>query len=113
MAVNEEKSVDKAADKPADKAQNSPLNIQREGAGGKTDAKLDKDESVAPWDRDDAPAGSTSESLLTKDKNGEPRVSSGTHYTTLADGRIVPGFGIGTHYDDGDSVVPVVAHFAG
>lgn len=52
------------------------------------------------WERPDAPPGSTAESLLVFE-NGRPvRVAGPTHYVHLADGRVVGGFGGGTHYSD-------------
>lgn len=57
---------------------------------------------VPVWEQDDAPAGSTAESLLVFE-NGRPvRVAGPTHYCHLADGRVIGGFGGGTHYADVD-----------
>jgi hypothetical protein len=70
------------------------------------------------WERDDAPPGSTAESLLAFE-NGRPvRVAGPTHYVHLADGRIVGGYGGGTHYADLDEdgnqrVTRIVANHEG
>lgn len=75
--------------------------------------ELDQSREVPLWDRDDAPKGSTDSSLL-KYENGVPvRVSGPTHFSHLANGKIVGSYGIGTHHDDGKGPVPVVAHYAG
>jgi hypothetical protein len=97
---------------------NSRLNIQRRSnTQDPADVKLDRKRDVAPWDKDDAPKGSTSESLLTTDDNGKPVVSGETHYAHLANGQIVGSYGIGTHHTDADyndgAPVPVATHFAG
>lgn len=56
------------------------------------------------WEAPGSPPGSTKESLAVYE-NGKPvRALGATHYLHLADGRVVPGIGIATHYseDDGD-----------
>lgn len=75
--------------------------------------ELDTTRETPLWERDDAPAGSTEESLLVHE-NGKPvRVAGPTHYGHLANGAIVGSYGVGTHHDDGDGPVPYVAHYAG
>jgi hypothetical protein len=52
------------------------------------------------WERDDAPPGSTEASLLVFE-NGRPvRVAGPTHYVHLADGRVIGGYGGGTHHSE-------------
>lgn len=98
---------------------NSPVNIQRRAdvqnpaEVGKVGNKVE----TPPWEKEDAPKGSTSESLLTTDENGKVVVADPTHYTHLANGQVVATYGIGTahtdeNYENGRPV-PVVAHFAG
>lgn len=70
------------------------------------------------WDREDAPPGSTSESLLVFEGGVPVRVAGPTHYVHLADGRVIGGFGSGTHYADVDDfgnqrVTRVVANHEG
>jgi len=89
------------------------LGIVRRDRSKPADVELDRKTEVQPWERDDAPKGSTSESLMSEDENGKPVVSGPTHYSHLANGEIVGSYGIGTHHDSGDGPVPVVAHFAG
>lgn len=83
--------------RPADR-----LNIRQPRRDRPADAGLDRRRETPPWERDDAPKGSTSESVMTTDENGRTRVAGPTHYTHLADGRIVGGYGIGTHHTDAD-----------
>jgi hypothetical protein len=64
---------------------------------------------IPVWEADDAPAGSTAESLL-EYENGKPaRVAGPTHHVHLQNGRVVSHFGGGTHYsevdEDGNDVV--------
>lgn len=54
------------------------------------------------WEADDAPPGSTSESLLVFEGGRPVRVAGPTHYLHLADGRVVGGYGHATHYADVD-----------
>lgn len=55
---------------------------------------------VPVWEREDAPPGSTSESLLVFDRGRPVRVAGPTHFHHLADGRVVAGFSGGTHYSE-------------
>jgi len=71
------------------------------------------------WARDDAPPGSTEASLLVFE-NGRPvRVAGPTHYVHLADGRVVGGYGGGTHWaepgEDGgpDTIIRIVGNHEG
>ena len=64
--------------------------------------KVGREKVVPVWERDDAPPGSTSESLLVFENGIPVRVAGPTHYCHLADGRVVGGFGGGTHYADVD-----------
>ena len=98
---------------------NSPVNIQRrDNVQDAADVgKVGNKVETPPWAKDGAPKGSTSESLLTTDENGKLVVADPTHYTHLANGRVVATYGIGTHhtdenYNDGQPVA-VVNHFAG
>lgn len=54
------------------------------------------------WEADDAPPGSTAESLLVFEGGRPVRVAGPTHYHHLADGRVVGGYGHATHYADTD-----------
>lgn len=70
------------------------------------------------WERDDAPPGSTAESLLVFEGGVPVRVAGPTHYVHLADGRVVGGFGGGTHHSDTDEegnerLVRIVANHEG
>lgn len=61
------------------------------------------------WEAEDAPPGSTSESLLVFERGRPVRVAGPTHYHHLADGRVIGGFAGGTHFDDGSKVTRIVA----
>lgn len=75
--------------------------------------ELDTSREVPLWERDDAPDGSTESSLLVYEDGKPVRVSGPTHYQHNADGSITGGFGIGTHVDTGDRIVPILAHYQG
>lgn len=75
--------------------------------------ELDTEREVPLWERDDAPKGSTEGSLLTYENGVPVRVSGPTHYQHNADGSITGGYGIGTHVDNGDRIVPILAHYQG
>ena len=75
------------------------LQAQRESG---TEAKPDMVREVPPWERDDAPAGSTSESLMVYERGQAVRVAGPTHYVHLANGRVIADYGIGTHYSEAD-----------
>ena len=61
-------------------------------------AKVGQDKPVPLHQRDDAPLGSTAESLL-EYENGVPvRVAGPTHHIHLQNGRVVAHFGGGTHF---------------
>ena len=80
----------------------------------KSDVVLEKDTTLELWEADDAPAGSTSESLLYYENGLPVRVSGPTHFHHLADGSVVGGYGIGTHHTDVDgSVTPITATYGG
>jgi hypothetical protein len=55
---------------------------------------------IRVWEAEDAPPGSTSESLLVFERGIPVRVAKPTHYTHLADGRVVSTFGGGTVYSE-------------
>ena len=63
-------------------------------------AQLDTTREKPVWEQDDAPPGSTSESLLVFEGGRPVRVAGPTHYVHLADGRIVGGYGGCTHYSE-------------
>lgn len=91
--------------------------LSRTRQGG-TENKIDTVREVPMWERDDAPAGSTEASLKVFENGVPVRISGPTHHTHLADGRIVGGYGIGTHYseanDDGtDSYTRIIASYGG
>jgi hypothetical protein len=65
-------------------------------------AQIGETKGTPVWEQDDAPPGSTSESLLVFERGIPVRVAGPTHYCHLADGRIVGGYGGGTHYADVD-----------
>lgn len=78
---------------------------QLDALGQNTDVpapSLDTAAEVPVWELDDAPAGSTSESLLVLERGKPVRVSGPTHYAHLSDGRVVSSYGIGTHYTEAD-----------
>jgi hypothetical protein len=52
------------------------------------------------WELPDAPPGSTAESLLVFEGGRPVRVAGPTHYVHLADGRVIGGYGGGTHFSD-------------
>lgn len=117
MAENEEATVPQE-ESPAQRRSNSPVNIQRRAdVQNPADVQVGNKQETPPWERDDAPKGSTSESLLAKDENGKDVVADPTHYTHLANGQVVATYGIGTHHTDAafndGQPVAVVAHFAG
>lgn len=75
---------------------------------------IDNQRESKPWELDDAPKGSTSESVLVYEGGKPVRVSGPTHYAHLADGRIVGSYGGGTEYTDEDGkVTKIIAHHAG
>lgn len=62
--------------------------------------KVGQEKSTPVWEQDDAPPGSTAESLLVFENGIPVRVAGPTHYLHLADGRVVGGYGGGTHYSE-------------
>jgi hypothetical protein len=63
------------------------------------------------------PPGSTEESLLVFEGSRPVRVAGPTHYVHLADGRVIGGYGGGTHHSDLDEhgnerIIRVVANHA-
>lgn len=64
--------------------------------------KVGREKAKPVWEADDAPPGSTSESLLVFENGMPVRVAGPTHYVHLADGRVIGGYGGGTHYSDVD-----------
>jgi hypothetical protein len=80
--------------------------------------QVGRTKEVPVWERDDAPPGSTAESLLVFEGGVPVRVAGPTHYVHLADGRVVGGFGGGTHFSDTDDdgnerIVRIVANHEG
>jgi hypothetical protein len=77
---------------------------------------------IPVWDPrhpSDPPPGSTAESLLVFEGGRPVRVAGPTHYQHLADGRVVGGYGGGTHYSEavldeaGDVVGETVTRIVG
>jgi hypothetical protein len=72
-----------------------------------------------PWERDDAPPGSTSESLLDYERGVPVRVTDVTHYHRLGNGQTIGGYGIGTHHTvagengEPDRIYPVIGISSG
>jgi hypothetical protein len=64
------------------------------------DVAIDNSREVPVWEQDDAPKGSTAESLLVYERGVPVRVAGPTHYHHLVDGRIVGGYGHATHYSE-------------
>lgn len=62
--------------------------------------KVGREKEIPVWELPDAPPGSTAESLLVFERGVPVRVAGPTHYQHLADGRIVGGYGGGTHYSE-------------
>ena len=85
--------------------------------------KIGTEQETPVWELPDAPPGSTSESLLVFERGVPVRVAGPTHYQHLADGRIVGGYGGGTHYSEpvldgngsviGEKITRVVGNHAG
>lgn len=80
---------------------------------------LDRTREVPVWEREDAPPGSTEQSLLVHENGVPVRVAGPTHYHHTADGRVHGGYGIGTHYSEADPdggpdrVVPIIGIYGG
>ena len=82
--------------------------------------KVGQERSIPVWDpRHEScpPPGSTEESLLVFENGVPVRVAGPTHYVHLADGRVIGGYGGGTHYSDTDEfgnerIVRIVANHA-
>ena len=88
--------------------------------GSGADVSIDNSREVPIWEQDDAPDGSTAESLFVYERGQAVRVAGPTHYHHLADGRIVGGYGIGTHYStpgdnpgDPDRYTRIIAAYGG
>jgi hypothetical protein len=67
--------------------------------------KVGQEREIPVWHPDHPsgpPPGSTEESLLVFENGMPVRVAGPTHYVHLADGRVVGGYGGGTHYADED-----------
>lgn len=62
--------------------------------------RVGREKETPVWEKDDAPPGSTSESLLVFEGGVPVRVAGPTHYQHLADGRVIGGYGGGTHYSE-------------
>jgi hypothetical protein len=62
--------------------------------------KVGREREIPVWELDDAPPGSTSESLLVFERGVPVRVAGPTHYVHLADGRVIGGYGGGTHHSE-------------
>jgi hypothetical protein len=82
------------------------------------DGQVGTEREIPVWERDDAPPGSTKESLLVFEGGRAVRVAGPTHYQHLADGRVVGGFGGGTHYSEpdgngGEKITRIVANHEG
>lgn len=95
---------------------------QLDSLGQNTDEpapSLDTAAEVPVWEADDAPRGSTEQSLLVYERGRPVRVSGPTHYAHLSDGRVTASYGIGTHYSEAgenggpDRVSLITAHYGG
>lgn len=80
--------------------------------------ELDSFVEVPVWEQSDAPAGSTSESLLVFERGVPVRVSGPTHYAHLTDGRVVASYGHGTVFTEAvpggpDRATRIIDHFGG
>lgn len=86
-------------------------------------AQIGETREVPVWEQPDAPPGSTAESLLVFERGVPVRVAGPTHYVHLADGRIVGGYGGGTHYSEpvtdettgkviGEKITKIIANHA-
>jgi len=102
---------------PENEKTSGGLKIQQRQTEKPADAGVETRKEPQPWEREDAPKGSTSSSLLAKDENGKDVVSGPTHYTHLANGQVVGTYGVGTRHTDADyqdgRPVAVVSHYAG
>lgn len=82
--------------------------------------KVGREREIPVWELPDAPPGSTAESLLVFERGIPVRVAGPTHYMHLADGRVIGGYGGGTHFSEpvtdadgrviGEQVTRVVAN---
>jgi hypothetical protein len=111
--------------KPAEEAKAPQHEEARLDTGGlKSTRKSQLTEQVgrekAPrwWEAEDAPPGSTKESLAVVENGRKVRVQGPTHYHHLADGRVVASYTGGTHHtepgEDGeDKVTRILARYEG
>jgi hypothetical protein len=84
--------------------------------------KIGTERETPVWELDDAPPGSTAESLLVFERGIPVRVAGPTHYAHLADGRVMGGYGGATHHSEpvlnelgevvGEKITRVVANHA-
>jgi hypothetical protein len=77
--------------------------------------KVGREKETPVWEKDDAPPGSTAESLLVFEGGVPVRVAGPTHYQHLADGRVTGGYGGGTHLSEpdgngGETITRIVAN---
>lgn len=64
------------------------------------EGQVGEEREIPVWERDDAPPGSTAESLLVFERGQPVKVAGPTHYHHLADGRVLGGFSGGTHHSE-------------
>jgi hypothetical protein len=62
--------------------------------------QVGRERETPVWELPDAPPGSTAESLLVFERGVPVRVAGPTHYTHLADGRVMGSYGGGTRYSE-------------
>ena len=84
--------------------------------------KVGQERETPVWELPEAPPGSTAESLLVFERGIPVRVAGPTHYMHLADGRVVGGYGGGTHFSEaildeagkviGETVTRVISNHA-
>lgn len=77
------------------------------------DAKVGNPKAVEWWEAEGVPEGAHSQSLYYVDDSGAKHFAGPTHFLHLADGRVVAGYGGGTHYAEGDKVMAIIGTHAG
>lgn len=101
--TEKQKTPDQPPEPPAPAPVRAKTEIDTAGlAAGKrhnTD-KVGAEKTKAYWDDENAPAGSTKESLAVVEGGRKVRVHGPTHYHHLADGRVVGGYSGGTHHTE-------------
>ena len=110
--------------KPEQAKEAQPAEPQLDTGGLKSTRKSQLTEQVGRakarpyWEDDNAPPGSTKESLAVVENGRKVRVQGPTHYHHLADGRVVASYTGGTHHTEPgengeDKVTRILARYEG